>query len=365
VDLQANPLSILLHSWPAHIDIFVLRDVVLNIAIYVPAGLTGHLAFRKFGRMWLSLTAPVVICTIVSASIEMIQLFVPSRNTSCLDLVTNAFGSLLGVILAASLEEVIEIRSARLGALSNRRKPADRSALVMLVCWVAWLWFPLIPIFGRTILRQKLALFHAAPWNGVQFASAAMVWFAAGTLFLASSIRPARWLPLIASLLVAGQLFISGEQPSPSELAGALAGAILWILFWPKRKIWRDGYRRVQAWAFVLIVLVRGLVPFSFSSAVNTFLWIPFDGFLETEWQNGVRLVLEKFFWYGLAFWLLKKSGMRPWIAAILVSIVLLSIEIAQTHLPGRTSEITDPLLGLFAAGVLTVLSRGPQPVES
>lgn len=363
--MQASPLSILLHSWPANINIFILRDVVINIAIYVPAGLTGHLAFRKFGRMWLSLTAPVVICTIVSASIEMAQLFVPSRNTSCLDLVTNVFGSLLGVILAASLEEVIEIRSARLGALRNRRKPADRSALVMLVCWIAWLWFPLIPIFGRTILRQKLATFHGAPWNGVQFASAAMVWFAAGTLFLASAIRPARWLPLIAGLLVAGQIFISGEQPSPSELAGALAGAILWILFWPKRKLWRDGYRQIQAWAFVLILLIRGLVPFSFSSAVNTFLWIPFDGFLETEWQYGVRLVLEKFFWYGLAFWLLKKSGMRPWIAAALVSMILLAIEIAQTHLPGRTAEITDPLLGLFAAGILIALSRGSQPAES
>ena len=365
MELSASPLSILLHSWPAHINIFILRDVVINIAIYVPAGLTGHLAFRKFGKLWLSLTAPVAISTIVSASIEMIQLYVPSRNTSCLDLVTNVFGSVLGVVLAAALEEVIEIRSARLGELRRRRKPADRSALVMLVCWIAWLWFPFIPIFGRTALRQKVALFHAAPWNSVQFASAAMVWFAAGALFLASSIRPARWWPLIASLLVGGQLFISGEQPSATELEGALAGAILWIIFWPKRKVWRDGYRRVQALAFILILLIRGLVPFTFSSAVNNFLWIPFDGFLETDWQDGVRLVLEKFFWYGLAFWLLKKSGMRPWIAAALVSAILLLIEIAQIHLPGRTAEITDPLLGLFAAGVLTVLSRGPQPVES
>lgn len=354
MDLPASPLWILLHSWP-RMDIFVLRDVVINIAIYVPAGLTGHLAFRKFGKLWLSLGAPVVICSGLSASIEMIQLFVPGRNTNCLDLVTNVFGSLVGVILAASFEEI----GAR-----HHRKAVDRSALVLLVCWAAWLWFPLIPIFGRTALRQKFAAFLSTPWSSVQFVSSAMIWFAAGALFLASSIRPARWLPLAAGILVVGQLFVVSQQPAPAELTGAVAGAILWILFWPKRKEWRDRYRRIQAWAFVVVILIRGLSPFRFSPTANEFSWIPFSGFLETEWQDGVRVVLEKFFWYGLAFWLLKKSGMQPWIAASLLATILLLIEIAQTHLAGRTAEITDPILTLFAAALLTTLSRGPQPAE-
>src|SRR5690349_9129967 len=71
VDLAANPLWLLFHAWPPKFTRFILRDVVINVVLYVPAGVTGHLAFRRFGKRWLSLVAPILICTVFSASIEM------------------------------------------------------------------------------------------------------------------------------------------------------------------------------------------------------------------------------------------------------------------------------------------------------
>ena len=136
VNLPANPLSLLFHAWPADFNRFIFRDIVVNIALYVPAGVTGHLAFRRFGKMWLSLAAPVLICTVWSASIEMIQLFVPGRDTSALDLATNMIGSIIGVILAVALEDILVLRRSRLISMQSRRQlnSPDRAAVALLFC---------------------------------------------------------------------------------------------------------------------------------------------------------------------------------------------------------------------------------------
>ena len=120
----------LINSWPAAFDRFIFfRDVVVNVALYVPAGLTGNLAFRKFGRMWLSVAAPVLICTVWSASIEMVQLFVPTRTTSALDLATNVIGAMIGVVAGIVLEDVLVLRRARVHARATTRADEDNRSL--------------------------------------------------------------------------------------------------------------------------------------------------------------------------------------------------------------------------------------------
>lgn len=364
-ELPANPVWILLHAWPPRIDVFVYRDVVVNIALYIPAGLTGHLAFRRFGKMWLSIGAPVLICTLLSASVEMIQLFVPSRNTSALDLLTNIFGSIAGVVLGIVMEEVV-LKHGAAGARRNSgksRKASDRAALWLLVCCAGWLLFPLVPVLGRTPLRHKLEIFiHSPATELVPILSAAIVWFVAGSLLQASAFSSPRRLTILSVILVPMQLAILYRQPGLSELAGAAVGAACFAIFWPKRRAERPGYRKIQAWAFLCMIVVRGLAPFVFAPGALPFSWIPFAGFLGTEWQIGIQLIAEKFFWYGTAIWLLRASGIRIRNATALVVATLLAIELAQTHIPGRTAEITDPLWGIFAGVSLLIVSRSARP---
>jgi hypothetical protein len=40
----ANPLTVLLHSWPEGFDRFVLRDAVINLLLYAPLGVAAFLA---------------------------------------------------------------------------------------------------------------------------------------------------------------------------------------------------------------------------------------------------------------------------------------------------------------------------------
>jgi VanZ family protein len=359
VNLPANPLSILLHSWPAYFDRFILRDILVNVALYIPAGLTGHLAFRKFGSMWLSLAAPVLICTAFSASIEMTQLFVPPRDCSLLDLITNIFGSVIGVFLAIVLEEVFMYHRPRTSSGKPRKQP-DRAALALLGCWAAWLLLPLFPVMGRTALWHKFRIFVQSPvTDWVPLISAALVWFVAGNLFRAAALRPARWLTAISVLLIPAQFFILDRQPVPSEMAGAVVGTACFAILWPARNVYKDAMWKIQAWAFLGLIVVRGLAPFQFVPGANTFSWIPFGGFFEMVWQTGAQVIAEKFFWYGTAIWLMLAAGLRAWTAIALVAATLLVIEIAQTRLPGRTAEITDPLLAIFAGFALTKIAAG------
>jgi hypothetical protein len=213
---------------------------------------------------------------------------------------------------------------------------------------------------GRTALSHKFKVFIQSPvLDLLPFISAALVWFVAGNLFRGAALRPARWLTAISVLLIPAQFFIMDRQPAPSQMLGAVAGAACFALFWPARTVYRNAYWRIQAWAFLGLIVVQGLAPFKFAAAPSAFSWIPFVGFFDMVWQTGVQVISEKFFWYGTAIWLMLETGLRAWVAIALVAATLLLIEIAQTWLPGRTAEITDPLLAIFAGFALTMIASG------
>jgi hypothetical protein len=139
-------------------------------------------------------------------------------------------------------------------------------------------------------------------------------------------------------------------------LAGAAIGAACFALLWACRKA--HIYGSLTAWTFLGVIAVRGLTPFQFSPTAAPFSWIPFSGFLNMNWQAGIQVIAEKFFWYGTAIWLLRTSGMRIRTATALVAAILLGIEIAQTRLPGHVAEITDPLFAVFAGCAIVVMAR-------
>jgi hypothetical protein len=150
-----------------------------------------------------------------------------------------------------------------------------------------------------------------------------------------------------------GLLFIVERQPLPSLLLGAVAGVVLFA-------VWhRDtAPTKVQAGLFLAVVAVRGLSPFQFATGSTEFSWVPFGATLSGDWQSAFRVLIEKVFYYGTAIWLLRAAGVRLVRSVILVAAVLAFIEVVQIHLPGRTPEITDPILAILVGFALAMLLR-------
>lgn len=358
----------LLHSWTFALNRYIVRDIAVNIALYIPAGIAGNLAFRKFGKTWLSLTAPVLICTLWSASIEMLQLYVPSRTCSAIDLVTNIIGAIIGVSCTALLEDVFLLNRAHAAADLSRkpRRQPDRAALALLTCWVVWLLFPVFPVMGRYVLNQKLHVFlHSPVMDPLPFLSMAVVWYAAGTLCRAAALRPARWLTVISILLIPAQFFIVNRRPVRAELAGAIAGAAFFALLWQKRTPRGTRYWKILAAVFLATIVMHGLAPFRLLTAPVPFSPIPFAAFLNMEWQPGIQILAQKTFWYATAIWLVRASGTRLRTATGIVAVTLLLIEIAQTRISGHTPEITDPLWAIFLGWALHLIAPPAVPVDN
>ena len=106
----------------------------------------------------------------------------------------------------------------------------------------------------------------------------------------------------------------------------------------------------------VATLLIRGLMPFRFD-ADNDFNWIPFAGLIESNWRTAVTQLLDKGTYYGLAVWTTAR-GMNYVKATLIVATTLLAIEFLQTKLPGRTPEITDPILAILLAIILEAFSK-------
>lgn len=320
----------------------------MNIALYVPLGMAAHFAFRKRPPKFFDLYGPVLLGFVLSASIELTQLFEPARDASVVDIAANVIGSTLGVFLAVVFEAIAEP-----AARSVHRRATDQAALALLFAGAAYLVFPFFPVLGLYALRLKLTAFAQAPlFDITQFLSGLALWYAGGFLLQAAALPRARvWLG-ISLLAVPAQFLIVGRQPLPAWAIGAVAGAVLFA--WRGR----SGVSKAEAWAFLLVILVRGLSPFHFVAASNVFTWIPFGGFLGDDWQAGIQVLLEKTFYYGTAIWLLRAAGTPLWNTAAIVAAVLACIEAAQIHLPGRTAEITDPILAILLAGGLAMFCR-------
>jgi VanZ family protein len=333
--LGANPAWILLHSWVGPPAPFLLRDVFVNVLIYIPLGACAYLALRGYGRRVLSLCGPVLLGITLSSVLEMAQLYFPPRNCSALDVLSNGLGAAIGVAVALSFHASLARPFPR---------PEDRGALALLLCWIACELFPFFPVLGRTELARKLTVMASSPLlDPLILASSALAVFIAGRLIVKiGAVRVWPWLGAIV-LLVPAQMFIVTRQPVPSELLGAATGC---ALFAATRRYSLSN--RMVAGAMLGLILARGLAPFTFRMESSAFNWIPFAGSLESQWQPAVLILLQKLFYYWAAIWALRAAGTRLLTATMVVASALGLTEAVQTHLPGRTPETTDPVMALL-----------------
>jgi len=354
--LAASPPWVLVHSWPTAIDRFLLRDIAVNILLYMPVGVFGFLALRQNVRTAFAATATVLIALALSSSIEMIQLFDDARVCSASDVACNVSGTVLGVALGLLYQQWLKRFLAR---VDTAKFLHPSGAVLLFYTWLAYQVFPLFPALSRTRLAEKFRfLVVDVSISPLETFSYFVEWLIVVQLLesVLGVERTRRLYPLLLIVLPV-KLVIAGRTVTWSELAGAVLAYICSYVVSGHQ--WRTA---LAAGLIVSLLILRGLAPYHLSGVANPFSWIPFSGFLAADREFGMLAFLRKCFWYGSAIWLLRAVGWRLARATVAVALLLGAIEVIQIHLPGRVAEITDPLLAVILAATLGLSERLQNP---
>ncbi|MGD0577808.1 MAG: VanZ family protein, partial [Bryobacteraceae bacterium] len=300
---------------------------------------------------WLRCLRAALAGAALSLCMELLQYYFPPRMPSLVDLLGNtlsaAAGGLLGIAFAARARHAFD-------ALAGLGLARPSSAFFLAIVWTAALFSPGDWAGFQTLLKLRAFLASPAPDPGLTFV-ALVLWIGIGAL--AAGIAGRRRAPallLACGLALPFRFLIPGQHPQPFEFVGAAAAICCWFA--------APVSRRLSAGAIALLLasglVVDGLRPWHFVNRTSGFEWVPFAALLDIQWTSALLILFRKAAVYGTAVWAIARAGIGIPGSAVLVSVLLGSLEAAQMFLPGRTAETTDPALALILGLILLRLDH-------
>ncbi|HET7132421.1 MAG TPA: VanZ family protein [Gammaproteobacteria bacterium] len=330
-------------------------DVVANLMLYVPLGLGLVPLFRARYNRLAALAATVTAGLLLSFAIEVLQAYTSTRISSLTDLLLNGASTLAGGVAALLLDRFASVLRI---TDTPGRAAADPTALVVLLFWFCFRLAPFVPTIDwqkyKNALKPLLLNPEARP---LSIFSYVVGWLVADHALrrCVKGANPWLALALAAVVVVAGRLVIVDKVLSPAELiALPLCLPFAAVL----ARVADTRHAAALAVAAAAVVAIQGVEPLAWSSTATPFSWLPFRNSISGNLELGYTVLFEKAFWYGALIWLGTGAGLRLRAATITTVLLLTTIEVAQQWLPGRSPEITDPLLAVALAVLLHVLAR-------
>jgi VanZ family protein len=335
-------------------------DIVANLLLYLPLGLGLVPLFRtRYGRV-AALAGTLAAGVTLSFVIEVLQAYSATRISSLTDLLLNGVSTLAGGVVALLLD-----RYARaLRITGEPGQDADPTALVVLLFWFCFRLAPFVPTIEwqkyKNALKPLLVSSDARP---LQVFSYVIGWLVADHALRRGIKSRNPWLAfaVAAGLVIAGRVVIVDKALSLAELIAlplcVPLAAVLARLADARRAA-------TLAAAAVAVVVLQGLEPFTWSPVPTAFGWLPFRNSITGSLELGYTVLFEKAFWYTALIWLGARAGWSLKAATGAAVLLLTAIEVAQQWLPGRSPEITDPLLALAFGVLLRVVARSTPAAE-
>jgi VanZ family protein len=331
-------------------------DIVANLLLYLPLGLGLAMILRpRYGRL-ASLVGAVAAGLSLSFAIEVIQAYEVTRVSSLTDVLLNGAGTAAGAVAG-----LLQARFASLFRVADARDPAaEPAALLVLLLWLSFRLAPFVPTIDWQKYKDALKpLFLGPDLRALSVFAYVVGWLVVKHALQRSGRGANGWgaFALVAAVVLAGRVVIVDKALSLSELV-ALPLCVP-LAAWLERR----GERRQFAWLtglVVAVVVLQGLEPFALSPAATDFGWLPFRSSLTGRLDLGYTVLFEKAFWYTALIWLWARAGGSVAAAGVATAALLAGIEIAQMWLPGRSPELTDPLLALAFAVLLHVVTTSP-----
>jgi VanZ family protein len=229
----------LFESWPTR---YTRYDIAINVIAYIPFGFFVSLTGRRTpaGARFAAATA---IAALLSAAMETTQMFLPSRDASTIDLVSNTAGGALGGLVGLALNGTPGLR-ARVGQWRERVFVGGRSGdlgLALLGIWLQAQVNPGIALFAATFDPSR-ELTRDLAGTLLQAAQCAFNVIGVG-LFLALLLRQRRYLGGAVLVLIGVALMLKGAAAAillrstmwenwlkPGATFGVAAGAVALLL---------------------------------------------------------------------------------------------------------------------------------------
>jgi VanZ family protein len=385
-------------SWLLESGSLSRADLLVNVVAYVPLGALLAAGGEAGGRAHRRVLLAAAAGALLSLAIETIQVCLPARTSAWSDFVANASGAAIGAFFPGAVRRVQRTVEAGgvpgLPAGSTAPQPLLALALLTLLFWIGERSVP----WGLTLdvdrLRANLAFLKPVlagaptldPWR---LASHVAGWLVFG-LAIRAGLRP--WAPVLritglgACAVLLMQLLLVVPTLSLEQLAGLAIAAAGWVVLrLPGLAAWLPFALGAAALAGVTLYELRP----GAGELARGFSWLPVFG--AGSALGALKLALY-FFWVALACALalswrsaqrharrgrrhargapdgqggtpVRAGGAVLAVAASSAWVALL--EIAQLWIPGRSPDVSPPLLvaiGWMIALAVQARVRAPAP---
>jgi VanZ family protein len=350
--------SFLTAPMPAHIS---RADLFTNVLAYIPLGV--FIAWSADRRRVVCLMSTATgLGAFLSFIMESMQMFLPSRTASNIDIALNVAGTLIGVAGAAAFQYrgfSIPLRGLRRSWFEAGR--AADTVLSAALFWMCAQLSPFLPSMDVSSIRAGLAPI----WHGMHnlqglsvYQTAVYALNIAGLALLVSIValprRPVSWLFLaLAGFVLCAKPFIVARVLSLEAVAGFVAAVVL-VLGIPRNRT----VRLLSSGAFIVAAFVISELAPVDGGVLYSFNWIPLAGQTENT-VNGFQNILETV-WPFMAVTvaaILAFGKRRPLILAIgaAIAAMVFALEWEQRYISGRHGDISAMILAILGWAIAWV----------
>ena len=232
---------------------YSLFDAAVNLLAYLPLGLLLGLTLReRFSEGWSVL--PATLCgLLLSAAMEYMQMYLPSRISSNLDLLANTIGALAGALLAVNIATrkwfALHLAYWRMRLFHSRDGVDFGLALVAL--WIFAQINPSLPMLGNVFIsevaRPPFAVEPPEPFNWLESMAVSLNLLMLGLLLL-TLLRVRRH--------AAGALLLVLCAVALSKFIAAAVLLKSWALL-----LWLNSEAMLGIFSGVLLLVAAGWLP--------------------------------------------------------------------------------------------------------
>src|SRR5690242_15701230 len=195
-----------------------LSDLLGNVALFFPLGVGAMLLISRRSNIAASTAWALFLAFVFSFTLQLAQVWLPSRSAALADVIWNMTGMVLGMGGAYMTGK---------HALSNAHLRTRGAAipLLILILWITGELLPLVPSLDlqkfRDALKPLFLAFHFSFPQAAMHAAGAM---AAGTALVTLAPQPLLPLTGLLMLILAGKVAIVNLVLDASLIVGLAAG---------------------------------------------------------------------------------------------------------------------------------------------